>query len=182
MITTVDKIKTLNQITNNTYDTLISTLIPMCESEIYNYCNNYFTNTSIILITSDVEFLSTTPSIILQQSNDFKANTHINISGSIYNDGNYKIVSKTNPLILIVDNTNIIDEVATTDITIKLVSYPRELELALSQMVNFRLQKDINNGVKSEKIDDYSITYGDISTSYPLSILNILNKYRKLRW
>jgi hypothetical protein len=50
-------------------------------------------------------------------------------------------------------------------------------------MLNFLLadlDEDKTPGAKSEKIDDYSVTYEDNYEGFPLSIMKALNSYRYL--
>lgn len=63
--------------------------------------------------------------------------------------------------------------------------YPSALKLYVANMINYRLQKPKDN-VKSESIDDYSVTYNnnsaDMIAGYPTSIMSGLSKWKKARW
>jgi hypothetical protein len=188
-ISTLTEIKQLNQTTGTSYDTLISTLIPICESEIFEYCQNHFVQSDIRLSGNQISFSSgTTPTITNANtgssfvSESFCDGIHINILGSKHNDGNYLVDTVTASVITLDCSEELTSESAENDITITKVTYPKALKLVLSQMIKYRIQK-YTSGISSESIDNYSVTFdaGNL-LEYPNQILLALNKYRRVGW
>lgn len=186
MIATVSEIKELLQITDSTNDSLIETLIPIIEDEIFEYTQNYFINQKIRYNSTSISFSNSSTPIIcdtnsLFLTNNFNDNCHINIYGSKYNDGNYKVSTVSAGYMYLDSTESLITESAENNIYVTYVVYPKNLKIIISNMIKFAISKQ-DLSVKSESIDDYSATYNIGSSNYPDPILNALNKYKMLRW
>lgn len=184
MIATLNEIKTLLQISDTSKDDLIDTLTPLVENDIVDYTNAFRDKVNYVSSNSWVFTDATTPTIS-SVSNNFVAGQMIFVEGSMLNDGVYTIDSVSGNTININSLYSLSDENSNYAITIYPLLVPKALKLIFAQMVNFRLDKYINN-IKSESLGDYSVTYGSEATNmingYPANIIQQLNKYRKLRW
>lgn len=196
MIITLEEVKTLLQITNTDSDSLIIQLIPLVLTDVLEITNNYFLDTNIRYNSNTISFSSTvvssTPIYTIQDSNSMfiteylEKATDINITGSKYNDGNYSVDSVTSNSITLNSNynTSLTTESSGNDVYITRVNYPKSIKLILANMIKYRMQKNLGDGIKSKKIDDYSVTYDSINKGgYPKSIISSLeSKYSKINW
>lgn len=193
MIITLSKVKTLLQLNNNTYDTLIENLIPLVEEVIVDYCNNYFIDEDISLngiripraymYNNDLQFVNSTHSIDNSVSDltsyDFNVGDSIRVFNSKFNNKSFTIESITTGSIILDDINTVKNESGNTVMVVRL-EYPRPLEIVAAQMIKFNMAK-ITPGMASEHIDSYSYNLGEITSSgYPKVIMNGLNDYRKL--
>jgi hypothetical protein len=185
MLITTNKIKSLLNISNTDNDNFIKTLIPVVEQDICTLCKNDFIDTRFDFISSNkISFNPTDNSLNLTgiESKDFIVGDTIRVYKSLRNDQIFTIDSiETNKLIL-----NSIDEVteenSDENIYIAKIKYPTGLKMIFAKMINYHLQENEEEtaNIKSEKMDDYSITYEDKSSGYPSSILSKLYNYRQL--
>lgn len=178
----INKIKTLLQINDAKYDALIETLIPIIENDVVNYTNN-FKNGNKVCITTSAIFSSLNNSI--QVENKFLDGQMIYIQNTQLNDGVYTIETATASSLSINTLYSIKDESINETIYIYPLVIPRELEMVIALMVNYKMQNKPFN-VRSESMGDYSISYNNSSdeniNGYSKEIMKALNKYRKLRW
>jgi hypothetical protein len=55
--------------------------------------------------------------------------------------------------------------------------------MIFAKMINFNLQKNSIEGVKSQSLGDYSVTYVDVGgNDYPVSVVGGLRAFRRLKW
>lgn len=184
MIITRSEVKALLSISSVDYDSFIDLNIPMAEQAVCDYCNSDFIDKQFDYFSSSaVSFINSNNSINLTNIGNKKivANDTIRVYGSLRNDQVFTVDTvNTNSLILNSIDT-ITDEDEGEGIFISKVKYPVPLKFIVSKMIKYnidRLTKE--QGVKSEKIDDYNITYEDNVNGFPTSIMNQLNVYRQL--
>jgi hypothetical protein len=190
MILTTAECKTLLNITNTAKDTMIAALLPIVEDNIRKYCRNDFLhnyknryNDEFYLCASTIAFVASSKTITDSGSGlltaGFISGQTVHITGSKYNDGVYYVTTAVAGTLTLDSAETLVEETAGNAVTITLVTYPKSLKIIASQMVNHRLLNQ-TPGVKSESIDDYSISYDDISGGYPPQILALLNNYRQV--
>jgi len=193
MIITLSEVKTLNQISVSTYDTLISMLIPIVENSISDECNNHFVESykSIQNILPVVYYYSSTASFAASDSslndaiNDFtiyqfKAGDSVRIYNSINNDGPRTIKTIAAHKIVFETLNTFYDEIAGNTVVMGRISYPQQLKLVASQMIKYLLIKQ-SPGYKSESFDDYSYTKeSDMVGGYPKGIMDGLYNFRSV--
>lgn len=185
MLITTNKIKSLLNISNTDNDNFIKALIPIVEQDICTLCKNDFIDCEFDFISSNkISFNSTENSLNLTgiESKGFIAGDTIRVYKSLRNDQIFTIESiETNKLIL--DSIDeVTQEYSGENIYVAKVKYPPGLKMIFAQMINFLVnenQEETSN-VKSEKMDDYSITYEDKSSGYSSSILSKLYNYRQV--
>jgi len=192
MIITLSKVKTLLQISNNTYDTLIKSLIPLVEETIVDYCNNYFIDKDleldglrlpkVYMHNKNLEFVNSTNSIDNSvtdlTSYDFNVGDSIRVFNSKFNNQSFTIESISTGSIVLNDIDTIKNESGNIVLVARL-EYPKPLEITAAQMIKFNMSK-ITPGMAAETIDVYSYTLGESISGYPKLIINTLNNYRKL--
>lgn len=164
MIATLQEIKNLLNIGDNSKDTQINLLLNITESDIYNYTKNDFGIKSYdCSILNDVISVSNT---------DLSTNKTIIFTNGLNKDVPLTILTRLATEITV--NEDLEDE---TSNSFYLMKYPNGLKLIQSRMINWIMTSSV--GVKSESIGQYSVTYENQSTAYPQQIWDSLRKYSK---
>ena len=180
MITTVSKIKDILKFTDSTYDSYITTMLPILSRFVVDYCNNDFLNCEFDYINSaSISFVNSDSSINKTNISDadLVAGDIIRVYGSLRNDDMYRISSISGDKI-IVDEDIIKDESAGQSVYIATVAFPRSLELTIAEMIKYKIERE-SVSVINEKIDDYSVTYLT-ANEFPGSAISGLNRFRRL--
>jgi len=178
---TLSEAKTLLQILDSTYDTFITFNIPYVIETICDYCKNHFLDEDTYIYSSDVVFANSDSSITIADfDNEFIAGDYIRIYESIRNNGCAKIDS-INSTKLIVSGIDVINETVDSSIAIFRADYPKSLKLTASKMLKFLIDNH-DPFIKSEKLDDYSVTFDDkaLINGFPANIMSTLNKYKNV--
>jgi hypothetical protein len=182
MLITLTEVKSLLQITGNDKDSLINYLMPIIEQKVCNECKDDFVDNDFDFFSSgDITFIASDNSINLTGigSKKLVADDTIRVYGSFRNNQIFTIDSVgTNKIIVnSIDMIKDEDEGETTYIT--KIKYPVPLKIIAAQMIGYDLEK-ITPGVKSEKIDDYSITLQETVNGYPANYMSGLHNYRQV--
>ncbi|MGD9276513.1 MAG: hypothetical protein PVJ67_05050 [Candidatus Pacearchaeota archaeon] len=184
MIVTVTEVKNLLQISNSTYDSFIKIMIPIVENVICDYCNKDFTDRNYVYFSSNtISFTGSTNEINFTGigNKQLVENDTIRVYGSLRNDNPYTVQTVNDNSIVVNDVNRLIDEDEGEGVFIARIKYPTPLKMVAAKMIKYDIslsEKEV--GVKSEKIDDYSITYDDKIMGYPSHIMTQLNDYRTL--
>lgn len=186
MIANRTEIKALLNISDDTWNDFIDLNIPIIEQIICDYCNDDFIDRRYdYFISNEISFVNSNNSINMTSINDKNliVGDNIRVYKSKRNNGIFTIDTVNENNFIINSLYTINDEDAAESIYICKVDYPKPLKLTISKMINF-LINDLDEaktpGAKSEKIDDYSITYGETYQGFPMSIMKQLNVYRQL--
>ena len=193
MIADRAQIKELLQITNTTYDAVITELIPIVQKQVIDYCNSRFWQNRVRYTASTFSFtarsggsmayISDSDSGFTDSDVHFYSGMDIYVDGSYNNDGHYQVDTVAAGTLTLSQYDNLVAEDTGEGVTIYKVDFPAGLALPFAQMINYNLQKSISTGVKSERIGEYSVTYADAGgTMYPANIVNQLKPYRRLKW
>lgn len=177
---TLAEVKTLLQISNTEMDTFITFNIPLVINTICDHCKNHFLDKNIYIASENATFANTDSSItITELAGEFIANDYIRIYESSRNNGCAKVSSVASTK-LVVSETDIINETVENSIIIFRASYPKSLKITAAQMIKFLIANH-NPFVKSEKIDDYSVTFDDkeMVDGFPKSIMSKLIRFKK---
>jgi hypothetical protein len=189
MIATRSEIKTLLQIADTTYDSLIDTLLPICQGHIFAYTGSHF---GVIPINAAGLKMSGLTALTFAAADDsitdtaaglpvFAVGSDIAIRGSQLNDGQYTVKTSTASVLTV--NESLIDEgyISGQDVTIYLCKFPSSLKLIMANMIGFHIQNR-DAGVVSESISGaISTTYSDDGGDYPDGVKKALNKFRVVR-
>jgi hypothetical protein len=202
MIATITEIKNIIGIdlSDTSLDSRMTALMPILEEQVHDICKNHFIRdidiTESKYLGADTISFDSTTSKILDSGNSlstFIAGNTIKVFGSLENDGIFYVstVSGTGDY-LTIDTTynSITTEAAGQSVSIYKLWYPKPLKFAFAEMLNYILSEDknkINAGIQSEKVDDYSVSYGggsnqgtiDKMYGYPTAVLDSLRPYRK---
>lgn len=186
MMATRTEIKSLLNIDNTDWDDFIDLNIPIVEQIICNYCNNDFIDKSYDWFCSNqISFTASTNKINFTGigDKDLIAGDSIRVYRSKRNNQSFTIDTVNTNDIVLNDIDTIKNEEAENSIYIIKLDYPKPLKLIISKMINF-LITDIDEtktpGVKSERIDDYAITYEDNYQGFPLSVIKQLNIFKQI--
>lgn len=142
-------------------------------SEIVEFCNNYFILTDRVgnFIYDSANVVFTSSKITYTSTIPFQQYDWIRIVGSSYNDGMYQISAISGNELTITDTLR----TETIDCIVALVKFPIEfLNLVSTIVKNYNQQ-----GVKSETLGDYSITYVSGETKQQFSrYRNLYNSFK----
>jgi hypothetical protein len=177
---TLTEVKTLLQISNTDWDTFITFNIPLVINTICDHCKNHFLDEDIYITSENVTFANTDSSItITELAGEFVAGDYIRIYESARNNGCAKI-DTVNSTKIVVSEIDIINETVDNSIIIFRANYPKSLKLTAAQMIKFLIANH-DPFIKSEKIDDYSVTFDDeeMVDGFPRSIMSKLNRFKK---
>ncbi len=186
MIITLDEVKTILQIDVDTNDSLINMFIPLVEQDIVDYCKNDFIDEEFDFFSSnDITFVNSDNSINLTNISTKKivANDSIRVYKSFRNNQVFTVSSVSTNKIIVNSIDTIQDEDESETVYITKVKYPIPLKFVAAKMINYQLTTNTDEftpGMKSEKIDDYTITLEDTIQGYPLSYMVALQRYRHL--
>lgn len=186
MIITRTEVKSLLQITDTDWDTFIDMNIPIIEQVICDYCNNDFIDKRYDWFSSnEIAFVNSSNSIIFTGIGDknLVSGDSIRIYRSKRNNQSFTIDTVNSDSLVLNDIDTVKEETADNVVYLIRLDYPKPLKLIASKMINTLISELDNTktpGAKSEKIDDYSITYEDNYQGFPLSIMKQLNNYRYL--
>lgn len=185
MIITRDYTKQLLGITSTKYDDRIDALIPVVQSDVLKYCEDYFEilTDRIYRSSNTISFTASeaTPSINDSENKfielGFVKGLHCRVNGSKINDNIFeikeiqagKLITNLKPVII--DEAN--DD--TIVIRITLVKFPEGIQLPVARLIGSQLKSQFGIIVSSEKFDDFSATY-----SYD-DLLKGLSKWRKAK-
>jgi hypothetical protein len=192
---TVDECKQILGLTDNTHNARIALFIPYVQDDISDYCNNSFADTVVYVCNGALDFVrgstltSSTLADYIHDAEDcistagFKAGMDIVVIGGS-NQGYYTVKTATTDTITLTSTGDIEDQSQTTyhrwpgDIVVARARWPKSLKPVAAKMVWHLLDQSKSGDVKSESIDDYSVTYaGD--HAYPERVVAGLRQYRK---
>ena len=194
MIITLSQAKALLQITNTTYDTVIQSLIPIVQDDAIRYCNTAFQDNSIFSEGSALATVRGDPDTITDSESNwinygFLGGMTVYIEGGGgTNMAAFDVASVAAGTLTLTSVNQLIDQdIDDADaqpfniLRVSRINWPAGIELPAAQMVWFQVKNIKRDDVKSERIDDYAVTYGDSQASYPDRILQSLNKYRLVK-
>lgn len=200
VVTRAEVRELISGLDSDTYNDSIDTQIPLVEDFITEYCNNHFTRyeqgyrddytyfdaTDLIFANSGSTITDNNDDLNFSTDKRLAVGDDIYLMGSRKNDGHYDIKTITDTVITVGDLYELVDESTTENyrVNIFLVFWPRSLKLTAAQMIEYNIlyKYNSNKDVKSEKIGDYSVTFGgndaDTYTPYPKQIMDTLAQYK----
>jgi len=187
MITTFQNVKKLLQITDSSNDALILELMPIVQRQIIDYTNNRFLDSNVWLTSSGFTFNDASPATITDDDSGFSdamfySGMEIFVTGSYNNDGYYTTKTVTAGTITLESYESLISEDKDNAVAIYKVDFPKSLKMIFAKMINFNLQKSATEGIKSQTLGDYSVTYVDVGgNDYPASVVGGLKSFRRLK-
>jgi hypothetical protein len=194
-IMTTAEVKTILGIADTTYDTQIEYFLPLVEKDVIEYLNNAFQDGYVYRRSAGTITFNRGDSDTMDSIEDsdgyflekgFADGMDISVEGGYANVGIYTIDSVTADKITLDEYGVLIpqehsdtrnDNVIGT-ILISRIKWPDSLKIPVAKMIWYLIDNAKTDDVKSESIDDYSITYAG-SNAYPVRLLNALDKFRK---
>lgn len=196
MILTVAEAKNLLGLTDNTYDQRLRVLIPYVQRDMVDICNNAFGDTviyryshgAIAFARGSTLTSSTDPDTITDDEQEFstigfRAGMDILVAGGS-NEGLYTLANVSSGTLTLTCTGELENQDGATNhwdpgpITIARIKWPRPVKVAAAQMLWHLIDKGRQGDVKSESIDDYSVTYAG-GGPYPQRVLTALTPYRR---
>lgn len=183
MYITLNDVRTFQRLraTDTTKDDLIISLIPPVVAEIAELCGTK--SKTVTISSSKISFLG--DDICSTEINfpnyKFSANMLVQVENSPANDGYYllKTVSTNSLEITMPGSTLFATEAEGETITIALVNIPLALKSIALEMITYKMNLLIAQGITSESIGRYSASY---STDYPQNIKTSLARFKKVKW
>lgn len=199
---TTAEVKSILGITASTYDSQIATFIPFVEDDLLAYLNNTFpdgyvfrqsgSDLSFVRGDSDTtDFIGDTGAEFIEKGFLDGMDIHVKTQHGSANDGLYNISSATTGklkltefgILIDQDQNDTKDDHAIGSILVSRVNWPNAIKLPAAKMVWSLIDNAKVSNVQSEKLDDYSVTYGSLtfagSNAYPKTIIDMLNKWRR---
>ena len=139
--------------------------------EIMQDVNNFF-----VVDSEEINVEVTATTLIGDFENEYIAGQYILLQNSLLNDGVYKITNVT-ATILTLDATLTAEDTDRVMCLSALKIPPSFLNLA-----NEIIASGSNEGVLSESVSRYSISFGDGGKAWTNLYKKALNNYRKMRW
>jgi len=158
--------KTLLQISASTWDSLITSLIPLAKRKIVRYCNNAFLDANIYIEAETIACVSGTPATITDSDSGFVdagfvSGHDILVYGTDDNDGQYNAATVAAGTLTLLTGESLTSEDAGNEVLITRIKWPDELKLPASQLLAFLIQKQ-GKLVGSESLPGgYSVQYKD---------------------
>lgn len=183
MCITLDDVRTYQRLKTSdaSKDGLINSLIPSVVAEIGDMCGTK--SRTVTLTSTKISFASNVILIVDTSFTEkkFSTNMLIKVENSLANDGYYLIqVANSNSLEIKMPGDTLFAEEATgEEITISLVIIPFALKSAALEMITYKMNLLIAQGITSESIGRYSASY---STDYPVNIKTSLARFKKVKW
>ena len=192
---TTAEVKSVLGITGTTYDTQIGFFLPIVEEDLIAYLNNTFSDgyvykesaSAFNFVRGDsdtADHITDTEAEFLVKG--FLSGMDVIIQGGGANVGLHTISSASTDRLLLSETGILInqDQGSTVDdnyigsVLISRVKWEAALKLPAAKMIWSLIENGKVDDVKSEKIDDYSITYVG-NNAYPTAISDMLNKWRR---
>lgn len=169
-IITLAEVKEILQITDNTYDTLITTLIPIAE-------NSFLDVRGIDFFISEVDLTNGSDVIEILNTNDlirFKKQDRMETRAD---DG-----SNLRGRIVYIDFDNaqmtLDSSSSVTESQAEIKVYPGNSDYAMSKIIAWMISSDNATGLKAETFGNYNYTKFDPVSGMPLDIANLIKSYQ----
>ena len=186
-----------------TYDNLIEEYIPIVEHDICEYLDTYFEDRAIFVDhASGLAFVrgntltSVASADYITDDNDdfstagFSAGMQVAIVGGS-NEGIYAVASVSSGTLTMTTTGEFVAQDQDVfyrspgRIRISRIKWPESLKPIAAKMIWHNVSKARPDGVMSERIDDYSVTYETAGVGglrqYPNEIVNALSRFRTVR-
>ena len=193
---TATECQQLLRLATTAYSSEINRLIPYVERDICLHCNNYFSDTvifiqdqgSVVFLRGDTNTTSTSPDKITDDqdrftTSGFRDGMDIAVFGGS-NEGIYTISSASTDTLKLDSTGEVEDQDPSASynlvgpLLIARVKWPKTLKPVAAQMIWHLLKEAKTGDVKSESIDDYSVTYAG-EHMYPQRVVQGLSPYRR---
>ena len=179
---TSSELKAQLGITGTDYDAIITQILLFFPDWLVDFCNDNFLNKNLYYTASTISMSSSTISDSASGfvTAGFVAGMDIYIYGSKNNDGHYLISgTAVTASAIVISNKTFTTELVGYPTTIYQVQYPVGLKLIASNIIAYLLSQGKSQGISSESIGDYNVSY---LSNLPDSILKQLKPYRKAKW
>ena len=178
-IITRTEVKSLLQISATTWDTLIDSLIPMCQDKIVEYCRNRFLDLNVQIEADTIAFVSASTPLITDSDSGFvtagfESGMDVLVYGSTHNDGLYNAATVAAGTLSLATTEVLTTEAAGDDVVVTRVRWPKAIKLDAAQLVNYYLHKE-GKLVSQEQLP------GGYSAQFltEAAVMKFFDKYRK---
>ena len=195
---TTAEVKSVLGITTTTYDSQIAFFLPIVEDDLIQYLNNTFSDgyvykesgSALSFVRGDsdtADYIGDTEAEFVEKG--FLSGMDIIVQGGGANVGLHSVSSASTGRLLLSETGVLIsqaqndtkDDNCVGNILISRVKWPNALKLPAAKMIWSLIDNAKVSDVKSEKLDDYSITYIG-GNAYPTAITDMLSKWRRPRF
>ena len=182
MIITLTQVKSLLNISGTSKDTLITTLIPEAEAKYLQIRNYPFMQIQGNIVNTDktVSSIRLYPYLSLSDAEIYERSvvSFLNRTEYLYNSANS--IDNYITDINIDDNTLEIDTAATTTASdVIFTVYPQGSKMVAAKLIQYMMQSNSMNGLKSETVGSYSWSKSDVGNPYgvPDDIFKSIKRY-----
>ena len=200
MLVTTAEVKDFLRITAATYDVLISEYIPIVQEDICLYCNHWFQDEwlyreasgGIAFVRGSTASSSTETDTITDDDEEFSTGKagfvtgmDIAIDGSGANSGIYTVGGVSSGTLTLTCRGILIDQDQDDayrnvgKVKISRIRWPIGLKPIAAKMIWSQIDNAKPSDAKSERIDDYSVTYAG-GHLYPTVLVEGLNRYKRV--
>ena len=195
-IITVDEVKDILGIDGDSYDNDIDRLIPYAQADVCVYCNNHFQDGYVYRESAGyISFIRGTTGdsgdVIIDDDSKFLekgflSGMDVAVEGGYANVGIHHVKTAAAGQLTLDSTGEVIsqDPDDTQDnnwigeIKISRVKWPTAIKLPVAQMIHYLIEHPRPSDIKSESIDDYSVTYVG-SHAYPERVAQGLKPFRR---
>jgi hypothetical protein len=185
MIASLATVKSILGYTDTTHDARITTMLPIVEADLIEYCNNRFLNTDISFggsctITASAGVYKIVCADLGMDEVSFAENDIVYLDGSTRNDGYYTISAIAAGEITIAEA--LVAQATASGMTLSLAEFPQAIQLSFARMIGYQVEHANDAGMQSEHIGKYSYSRQASTNAdgYPDEILKALNKWRNV--
>lgn len=196
MLLTAAEAKTILRIDDTTtdYDDAIISLLPLVEDDIIQHCGHAFqdkyvyresvASLAFVRDTTTADYITDTEAEFVEKG--FTDNMDIVIEGGSANVGLYHVDSASTGRLKLSESGILIDQDQTDTkddhyigtVRISRVHWPNALKLPAAKMLWHLIDNARPSDVRSESVDDYSVTYAG-SNAYPDRVVKMLDNYKR---
>ena len=195
-IITVDEVKDILGIDGDSYDNDIDRLIPYAQADVVTYCNNHFQDKYVYRESASyISFVRGTTGdsgdVIKDDDSKFLekgflSDMDVAVEGGYTNVGIHHVKTAAAGQLTLDSTGEVIsqdpddtgDNNWIGEVKISRVKWPTAIKLPVAQMIHYLIEHPRPSDIKSESIDDYSVTYVG-SHAYPERVAQGLKPFRR---
>lgn len=186
MIATSTQIKSILGITDSTYDTRITTLMPMVFEDIIRLTNNQFLNHNFSFSGDITPTVAGGPVYSFDCADGGMDDEHFVAGDILYCDGSGRNDRYFTTTVIADTKITVTEQVYSEDEfsgKLILAVFPADLAIVYARMIGYQLDSAAKAGITHETILDYSVTRTENATGagYPKEIMLSLARYTNVR-
>ena len=164
-------------------------LIPQVQNWAVEYLNNRFHATNVYLEASTISFEMDDGTAKINDSAEgftdagFVDGIDIDVNYSLSNDGIYTVATVADGVLILASGEEVTTEDAAAYVKISMVKFPKGIQLWIAKLIGYNLDTKQMQGIQSESLADYSVSYSQVAGSagsYPAGLLSEGASWKKI--